>query len=153
ARSMAAALPGSARATPRAAMPISRLPRRSSPTWLSVSRATVWWQPRRPVRRNEADEEANRAWFAFGRVICPVPACSGRARLNVARITRFTIAHGLAVSLVLHAAFGVPVVMYGFVAEPDEQTPLVVQLEGVMTDRQSEQAVLEQVKGAASSDP
>lgn len=65
----------------------------------------------------------------------------------------FTFGHGLAVSLALHGALLLP-----FVVVPDpppaEDTPLlVVELQGLMADRQTEQQVQQQTKGAPQQTP
>jgi periplasmic protein TonB len=58
---------------------------------------------------------------------------------------RFTIYHGFAASLALHAALALPVAVYGL-APDDESEPLVVELRGVVADDQSDEKVLEQTK-------
>ena len=65
------------------------------------------------------------------------------------RRVRFTIVHGFVVSLALHSAVAVPFVAGRFVPKPDEPPTLVIDLRGLEADDQTEQQVLEQVKGAA----
>jgi periplasmic protein TonB len=61
---------------------------------------------------------------------------------------KFTIFHGLAASLALHSALGLPVVLYSR-ALPTEEPTLVIELQGVVADSQSEQKVLQEIKEEA----
>jgi protein TonB len=66
------------------------------------------------------------------------------------RASKFTIYHGLAASFALHAALSAPYVVYGLASpNDDEPPPLVIELQGVVADSQTEQKVLEQSKGEA----
>jgi periplasmic protein TonB len=61
---------------------------------------------------------------------------------------KFTIYHGLAVSLVLHSLVGSPFVVYGMMAPDDDSEVLVVDLQGIESDTQTEQKVLAETKGS-----
>ena len=61
---------------------------------------------------------------------------------------KFTIYHGLAVSVVLHSLLGLPFVVYDLAASTDNSEVLVVDLQGVASDTQTEQKVLGTVKGS-----
>ncbi len=65
------------------------------------------------------------------------------------RTLKFTIWHGIAVSLVLHSAFAVPFIVQDLMPLPDEPPLLVIDLQGVVADNQTEQKVMKQVKGVA----
>lgn len=65
------------------------------------------------------------------------------------RTLKFTIWHGIAVSLALHSAFAVPFIVQDLMPPPDEPPLLVIDLQGVVADNQTEQKVMKQVKGAA----
>jgi protein TonB len=49
----------------------------------------------------------------------------------------FSIYHGLAASLVLHSAFGLPLVVHGFMSPPDEPEMLVIELKGLVAEVQT----------------
>ena len=68
---------------------------------------------------------------------------------NTRRRSRFTIWHGVAASLLIHAAPTAPFVWYTLATPPDEPPPLVVELQGVIADSQAEQKVQREIKGAA----
>jgi protein TonB len=71
---------------------------------------------------------------------------------NKSRRSRFTIWHGIAASLLLHAAPAAPVVWYTLAAPPDEPPTLVVELQGAISDSQTEQEVQQETRGAAEQD-
>lgn len=62
----------------------------------------------------------------------------------------FTLAHGFAVSLALHGALVLPFVLPVREEPADEPALLVVELNGLVADTQSEQAVQQQTKGQAA---
>jgi len=63
---------------------------------------------------------------------------------------RFTIYHGLAVSVILHSALVAPLAVRGL-AMPEEEAPVVViDLRGVVDDSQTEQQVLQETKPAVA---
>lgn len=66
--------------------------------------------------------------------------------------SRFTIYHGLAVSLALHCALALPFVLQELAAGPDEPEILVVELQGVVAETQTEQKTLQETKGAAEQE-
>ena len=68
---------------------------------------------------------------------------------NTRRRSRFTIWHGVAASLLIHAAPAAPFVWYTLATPPDEPPPLVVELQGAIADSQAEQKVQREIKGAA----
>jgi protein TonB len=63
------------------------------------------------------------------------------------RKPRFTIYHGLAASIAIHSALGLPVVYYAFARTPEELPPLVVELQGLVAETQSEEKVVQETKG------
>jgi periplasmic protein TonB len=65
------------------------------------------------------------------------------------RRRKFTIYHGFAASLAVHSVLGLPFVVNGLAAPPDEPPMLVIELQGAVADSQTEQKVLEETKGAA----
>jgi protein TonB len=65
------------------------------------------------------------------------------------RRSRFTIWHGVAASLLIHAAPAAPFVWYTLATPPDEPPTLVVELQGAIADSQAEQKVEREIKGAA----
>jgi protein TonB len=71
---------------------------------------------------------------------------------NTSRRSRFTIWHGIAASLLIHAAPSAPFVWYTFATPPDEPPTLVVELQGVIADNQAEQKVQQEIKGTAEQD-
>lgn len=66
-------------------------------------------------------------------------------------IQRFTIYHGFAASLALHSAVGLSFVLHGVAAPPEEPSPLVFELQGLLADSQAEQKV-QQETGEAKPD-
>jgi periplasmic protein TonB len=74
------------------------------------------------------------------------------AEKPVTRTSKFTIWHGLAASLVLHAVLGLPFVLYAL-AEPPEAAPtLVIELQGAVADNQAEQKVEQEIRGRAEQE-
>jgi periplasmic protein TonB len=71
---------------------------------------------------------------------------------KTSRRSRFTIWHGIAASLLIHAAPAAPVVWYTMAAPPDEAPPLVVELQGVVADDQTEEKVQQEIRGAVEQD-
>ncbi|HEY0218469.1 MAG TPA: TonB family protein, partial [Afipia sp.] len=69
--------------------------------------------------------------------------------MKLNRALKFTIWHGIAVSLALHSAFAVPFIVQDLMPSPDDPPLLVIDLQGVIADNQTEQKVMKQVKGAA----
>lgn len=65
----------------------------------------------------------------------------------------FTFAHGLAASLLLHGALLLPFVVVLEEAPRDDDPLLVVELQGLISDTQSEQQVLQQSKGTPEQKP
>jgi protein TonB len=59
----------------------------------------------------------------------------------------FTIYYAFAVSLALHAALSMPIAIYGVMPQETAE-PLVVELQGAVSDDQADEKVLEQVKAA-----
>jgi protein TonB len=68
------------------------------------------------------------------------------------RRPKFTIYHGFAASLALHSAVALPFTLYAFAAPPEEPPTLVVELQGVVAESQSEEKVLQETKGEAKQD-
>ena len=60
----------------------------------------------------------------------------------------FTLGHGLAASLALHGALILPFVVVLDEPPPQDSQLLVVELQGLVSDTQSEQQVLQQTRGA-----
>ena len=60
----------------------------------------------------------------------------------------FTLGHGLAISIALHGALLVPFIDVFDAPEPRDDQLLVVELQGLISDTQAEQQVLQQSKGA-----
>jgi protein TonB len=52
---------------------------------------------------------------------------------------KFTLAYGLAASLAVHAALALPFVLYNLAEPPEERSTLVIELLGVVSDRQDEE--------------
>ncbi len=71
---------------------------------------------------------------------------------NTRRISRFTIWHGIAASLLLHAAPAASILWSTRAAPADEPPTLVVELQGAIADSQTEQQVQQEIKGAADQD-
>jgi len=65
------------------------------------------------------------------------------------RRARFTIVHGYVLSIALHSAVAIPFVAHRLLPRPEEPPILVINLQYIVADEQTEQQVLEQVKGAA----
>jgi protein TonB len=74
------------------------------------------------------------------------------ADTKMKRRLKFTIYHGLAVSLALHSAVAFPFVAHVLTPPPEDPEMLVVDLEGVDSDVQMEQKVLQETKGEAQQD-
>ncbi|MDB5657262.1 MAG: TonB family protein [Tardiphaga sp.] len=66
---------------------------------------------------------------------------------NIGRGLKFTIWHGLAVSLAVHLAFVLPFVVVGAPLPPEEPPQITLDFQGEAADFQSEQKVMEQTKG------
>jgi protein TonB len=64
----------------------------------------------------------------------------------------FTIYHGLAASIVLHSALALPFVVHAFASPPEEPPTLVIELQGVVADSQTEQKVAQETKGEAKAE-
>ena len=60
---------------------------------------------------------------------------------------KFTLWHGLAVSLAIHSVLGAPFVVHGLERPNDDAPVLVVELQGAVSDSQAVQRVLQQTKG------
>ena len=75
-----------------------------------------------------------------------MPETSARRR------SRFTIWHGIAASLLLHAAPAAPFLWYTMATPPDEPPTLVVELQGAIADSQTEQQVQQEIKGATEQE-
>ncbi|MGJ4942736.1 energy transducer TonB [Bradyrhizobium sp. HKCCYLS1011] len=73
-------------------------------------------------------------------------------KTSTSRRSRFTIWHGIAASLLIHAAPAAPFVWYTLATPPDEPPTLVVELQGAIADSQTEQQVQQEIKGAAEQD-
>jgi len=69
---------------------------------------------------------------------------------STSRRSRFTIWHGVAASLLLHAAPAAPFVWYGLATPPDNAPPLMVELQGTIADNQTEEKVQQEIRGAAA---
>lgn len=65
----------------------------------------------------------------------------------------FTLAHGFALSLALHSAVLLPFVITLDTEPPEEPPVLVVELQGLVSDTQSQQQVQQQTKGAPEQKP
>ncbi len=66
--------------------------------------------------------------------------------------SEFTIYHGFAASLALHAAVALPFVLHALAPPPEDPPALVVELQGVVAEYQSEEKVLQETKGEAKQD-
>jgi protein TonB len=71
---------------------------------------------------------------------------------KMSRRLKFTIYHGLFASLALHSALSLPFVVYSLAAPPEEPPTLVIDLQGVVADSQTEQKVVQETKGEAKPD-
>jgi protein TonB len=65
---------------------------------------------------------------------------------------RFTLYHGFAASLALHAAVAASFVLHALAPPPEEEPTLVVELQGAVSDTQSEEKTLQETKGEAKPD-
>jgi periplasmic protein TonB len=65
---------------------------------------------------------------------------------------KFTVYHGVAVSLALHSLLALPFVVYSLAAPTDASEVLVMDLQGIASDTQTEQKVLETSKGSESQE-
>jgi protein TonB len=68
------------------------------------------------------------------------------------RGSRFTIWHGIAASLLIHAVPAAPFVWTKMATPPDEPPTLVVELQGAVSDSQTEQQLQQEIKGSAEQD-
>jgi protein TonB len=66
--------------------------------------------------------------------------------------SRFTLAHGFAVSVALHAVVGAPFILQRLAPAPEEPPVLVIEFQGVVAQSQAEQKVLQETKGEAKQD-
>jgi periplasmic protein TonB len=67
---------------------------------------------------------------------------------------KFTLYHGFAASLILHSALAMPFVIHAWAAAPDDDDPtLVIDLNGVITDTQTEQKLVQETKGEVTPQP
>jgi periplasmic protein TonB len=67
----------------------------------------------------------------------------------MARKFKFTLAHGLAVSLLLHSGVAAPFAVHIFMRQTAEAEPLVIDVQGLIADSQSEQKIMRETKGEA----
>ncbi|ACB96625.1 TonB family protein [Beijerinckia indica] len=67
------------------------------------------------------------------------------------RTTKFTLYHGFALSLGLHAALAIPFGLHALEHPPEEEDipPLVVELQGLVSTNQSNEKLLQETKGEA----
>jgi protein TonB len=65
---------------------------------------------------------------------------------------RFTINHGFAASLALHAGVALPFVLYALAPPPEKEPTLLVELQGAVSDTQSEEKTLQETRGEAKPD-
>lgn len=65
---------------------------------------------------------------------------------------KFTIYHGFAASLALHSAIGLPFVVHALASPPEEPPSLVIELQGVVAENQTEQKLLQETKENAQRD-
>lgn len=68
------------------------------------------------------------------------------------RRPKFTIYHGFAASFALHSALVIPFALLGLASQPEEQPVLVIELQGIVAESQTEQKVEEQTKSKASQE-
>jgi protein TonB len=71
----------------------------------------------------------------------------------MSRVLKFTIWHGLAVSLVLHSALALPFVVHDLAEPPDDSEVLVVELQGMVSDTQTEEKVAQQLPDQPQQQP
>lgn len=67
----------------------------------------------------------------------------------MSRILKFTIWHGIAVSLILHSGLALPFVLHISPPPPDQTPLLVMDLQGLIADTQTDQKVMQEIKGEA----
>lgn len=65
---------------------------------------------------------------------------------------KFTIYHGLSASLALHSALALPFALHALAQPPEEPPTLVLELQDVVGNIQTQQKVLQQTKGEAKQD-
>lgn len=70
----------------------------------------------------------------------------------MARRLIFTIYHGFALSLLLHSVVATPFVMHVLNRQPDEVEPLVIDVQGIAADDQTEQKAMQETKGEAKQE-
>ncbi len=70
----------------------------------------------------------------------------------MARVVWFTIYHGLAASIVLHSALALPFVVHAFASPAEEPPTLVIELQGVVADTQTEQKVAQETQGETKAE-
>ncbi len=68
------------------------------------------------------------------------------------RMVKFTIWHGFAASLAVHSALALPFVVHSMASPPEDRSTLVIELQGVVADSQTEQKILQQTKGPAQQE-
>jgi len=68
------------------------------------------------------------------------------------RRSRFTIYHGLVASVMIHAAIAVPFILRRLEPPPQEPSLLTVELDGMVSDTQAAQQVMEETKGSVKQD-
>ncbi|CAN2533328.1 hypothetical+protein [Methylocapsa aurea] len=61
--------------------------------------------------------------------------------------SRFTLYHGLAISLALHAALSLPYFLSRSAPEEDEQSTLVFEMDGLVSDEQADETVQQDTAG------
>ncbi len=69
---------------------------------------------------------------------------------TMARKFKFTMYHGVALSLCLHAAVVAPFVVHLLDRQQDEIEPLVIEVQGLVADDQSEEKTLQETKAEAT---
>ena len=67
----------------------------------------------------------------------------------MSRKSKFKLWHGIAMSLALHSALGLPFVLYALAEPPDEPPTLVIELQGAVAENQTEQKIQQETKGGA----
>jgi protein TonB len=65
------------------------------------------------------------------------------------RTSKFTLWHGLVVSLAFHSALGLPFVLHALAEPPEEPPTLVIELQGALAESQTEQKIQKETKGDA----
>jgi protein TonB len=71
----------------------------------------------------------------------------------MSRVLKFTIWHGLAASLALHSALALPFVVHDLAEPPDDSEVLVVELQGMVSDTQTEEKVAQQLPDQPQQQP